>query len=63
MPARAELSSVATTLEDLAARVERIADTLDASERSVWGQDLTEVQRSLDAARRRLTRLLERERR
>jgi hypothetical protein len=57
MSVRAELSSVATSLDELLGRVSRIAEGLTADEREVVGPDLFEVERSLRAARRRVSRL------
>jgi hypothetical protein len=57
MSVRAELSSVATSLEELLSRITRIAEGLSADEREVVGPDLFEVERSLLAARRRVSRL------
>jgi hypothetical protein len=59
MSARAELSSVATSLDELVGRVSRIAEGLTGEERDVVGPDLFEVERSLRAARRRLSALQE----
>jgi hypothetical protein len=59
MSARAELSSVATSLDELVGRITRIAEGLSGDEREVVGQDLFEVERSLRAARRRLSALEE----
>ena len=59
MTTRAELSSVATGLEELATRITRIADGLAANERDSVGPDLFEVERTLRAANRRLGRLLD----
>ena len=57
MSVRAELSSVATSLDELLGRISRIAEGLTADEREVVGPDLFEVERSLRAARRRVSRL------
>jgi hypothetical protein len=59
MSARAELSSVATSLDELVGRITRIAEGLSGDEREVVGPDLFEVERSLRAARRRLSALEE----
>jgi hypothetical protein len=63
MTSRAELSSVATGLEEMAARITRIAESLVGDDRDLVGPELFEVERSLRAANRRLGRLLARERR
>jgi hypothetical protein len=57
MSVRAELSSVATSLDELLGRITRIAEGLSVDEREVVGPDLFEVERSLRAARRRVSRL------
>ena len=59
MSARAELSSVATSLDELLARVTRIAEGLAGDDRDVVGPDLYEVERSLRSARRRLSAVQE----
>jgi hypothetical protein len=59
MSARAELSSVATTLDELLGRITRLADSLSGDERDVVGVDLFEVERALRGARRRLTRIVD----
>jgi len=59
MSARAELSSVATSLDELLVRIARIAEGLTGDEREVVGPDLYEVERSLRAAGRRLSALQE----
>jgi len=60
MSARAELSSVATAVEELLKRVTEIADGLAAQERNLVGPDLFEVERSLRGAQRRLRRIVDR---
>jgi hypothetical protein len=60
MTARAELSSVSTRLSELVARVAEIADGLGSEERDDLGLDLYEVERTLRAATRRLSRALDR---
>ena len=60
MTTRAELSSAATSLEELAARITRIADGLAGEERDAVGPELFEVERTLRSAYRRLGRLLDR---
>lgn len=59
MSARAELSSVATSLDELVARITRIAEGLSGDERDVVGPDLYEVERALRSARRRLNAVQE----
>jgi hypothetical protein len=57
MSVRAELSSVATSLDELLSRITRIAEGLSGDEREVVGPDLFEVERSLRSARRRVGRI------
>jgi len=57
MTARAELSALATSLDELAVRLEQINSELSSEERQSLEGGLAEVQRALDAARRRLARL------
>ena len=57
--ARAELSSVATALEELALRVAAIGDALSGEERDALRSDLFEVERALGTAARRLSRALD----
>jgi hypothetical protein len=59
MSARAELSSVATALEELVERVGTIANGLAGVERDDLGSDLFEVERTLGAAQRRLARVID----
>lgn len=54
----AELSSVATALEELAARVSSMADGLSGGRREGKAADLYEIERALGAAHRRLTKLV-----
>jgi hypothetical protein len=56
----AELSSLATALDELTGRVASMAELLSGTEQDVMAGDLFEVERSLRAAQRRLARLLER---
>jgi len=56
----ASLSSLSTALDDLTARVTGLADGLQGSPREDVAADLYEVERSLQAASRRLRSLLER---
>ena len=55
---RAELSALATTLEDLTRRVTAIADRYQATPRDDLAIRLYEVERSLLAASRNLDRVL-----
>ena len=57
MSVRAELSSVATSLDELLSRITRITEGLTADERELVGPDLFEVERSLRGARRRVSRM------
>ncbi len=57
--ARAELSSVATALDELAQRVAAIGDSLTGGERDALRSDLFEVERALGNASRRLSRALD----
>jgi hypothetical protein len=59
MSVRAELSSVATSLEELQGRISRIAAGLSSEEREVVGPDLFEVERALRSARRRVSRIVD----
>jgi hypothetical protein len=59
MSVRAELSSVATSLEELQSRISRIAEGLSSEEREVVGPDLFEVERALRSARRRVSRIVD----
>ena len=61
--ALAELSSVATALDELLARLTLITDGLAGAERDALSTGLHEVERSLNAASRRLSRVLEANRR
>jgi hypothetical protein len=54
----AALSSLSSSLDDLAARVTAMADSLGGSPREDVAADLYEVERSLQAADRRLKALL-----
>jgi hypothetical protein len=53
----AELSSIATELEELTARITSIADTAAKADDESTYHDLYEVERALKAAQRRLTKL------
>ncbi|HLI01307.1 MAG TPA: hypothetical protein VKV06_11025 [Acidimicrobiales bacterium] len=57
MAPRAELSSIATGLDDLVERITQIVDGLSGSERDDLEADLYEVERMLNGARRRLQKL------
>jgi len=57
MSATAELSSLAATIEEVARRAALIADDYAAADRDDLVAELHEVERSLGAAVRRLTRL------
>ncbi len=56
----AVLSSAATTLVELADRVEGVADTLDKQQEEGLASDLFEVERTLRIAVRRLDHVLKR---
>lgn len=56
----AELSSLATALDELTGRVSGIADKLTGTEHDLMASELFEVERALGGAQRRLARLLER---
>ncbi len=58
MSVRAELSSLATALDDLAARITGITEALPPAEREELGPELYEVERSLIAAGRRLAKVV-----
>ncbi|MDQ6839473.1 MAG: hypothetical protein M3137_14390 [Actinomycetota bacterium] len=58
MSNQAELSALATSLNDLVTRLIQIADDLSGAERDRLGQDLFEVERTLTTAGRRLDRAL-----
>ena len=55
---RAELSSLATTVDDIAQRVERLATEVARRGEEAAAYDLYEVERSLRVAQRRLARLM-----
>jgi hypothetical protein len=59
MSVRAELSSVATSLEELLGRITRIAEGLSLDDRDMVGPDLFEVERALRSARNRVIRLVD----
>ena len=56
----AELSSVATALEELLRRITAIAETITGDDRDAVTSELFEVERALGAAHRRLTRIVDR---
>ena len=58
MSARSELSSMSTALEDLSRRLSGIIAGLEGAEREALEVELAEVERALDAARRRLARVV-----
>ena len=55
----AELSSLATALDELTHRITAIAESLAGTVRDDVAAGLFDVERALGAARRRLTRLVE----
>jgi hypothetical protein len=58
MPAsHAELSSIATALDDLSRRVTAHADAADLAQDEETARELFAIERSLSSANRRLTRL------
>jgi hypothetical protein len=59
MSARAELSSVSTSLEELIRHLTAVTEDLDGNERDLVGPDLFEVERALRSARRRLNRIVD----
>ncbi|MGQ0830551.1 MAG: hypothetical protein ACT4OV_02630 [Microthrixaceae bacterium] len=56
----AQLSSLATALEDLTRRITRLADGYQGSPREDIAADLYDVERNLQAAQRRLEALVAR---
>ena len=56
---RAELSSVATALAELAGRLTGIAERLQAARQQATATELFEVERSLHGAQRRLAKLVD----
>ena len=54
----AQLSAIATSLDDLTKRVTAIADRFQGSPREDVAADLYDVERNLQAATRRVERLL-----
>jgi hypothetical protein len=59
MSARAELSSLSTSIDELVRHLTRITDELSGAERDLIGPDLFEVERALRSARRRLGRIVD----
>jgi hypothetical protein len=59
----AELSSLATALEDLTARITAIADLYATGDRDELATDLYAVERALTGAQRRLTKVIDADRR
>ena len=55
---QAELSSVATALAELTARLTGIAERLQAARQQATAAELFEVERSLHGAQRRLAKLV-----
>ena len=55
----AELSSLATALEELSTRLTTIAEGLTGTERDGMAVDLYEVERALGEAQRKLGRIIE----
>jgi hypothetical protein len=55
----AELSAIATSIDELLRRVSAIADEVSREHEEALSTELYEVERSLGVARRRLTRLIE----
>lgn len=58
MSNRAELDSSATTIDDLLTRISAAADQYQAAGDEATAADLYEVERSLQAARRRLEQVV-----
>jgi hypothetical protein len=56
--AKAELSSVATALDEMAKRIADIAAALTGDEQEALSADLFEVERALGTASRRLNRAI-----
>jgi len=59
MSARAELSSITTALDDITMRLDAMLDSLAGVERDNLAADLVEVERALNTARRRLSKLVD----
>ena len=58
-PSPAELASVSTVLADLSARITAMAEAFDEGGRDDIATDLYEVERGLQAAQRRLARIVD----
>ena len=59
----AELSSLATALEELTTRITAIADRYATGDREELATDLYAVERALTGAQRRLTKVIDADRR
>jgi hypothetical protein len=59
MPAGPELSSINTALEALTVRISGMAESLSGTERDDLASSLYEVERSLQAAQRRLSQVVD----
>jgi hypothetical protein len=59
MSPRTELSSITSVLDELSARLDGVLADLDAGERDRLAPDLYEVERTIRAAQRRLTKLID----
>ena len=59
MSARAELSSITTALDEITRRLDGMLDALSGVERDNLATDLVEVERALNTARRRLSKLVD----
>jgi ElaB/YqjD/DUF883 family membrane-anchored ribosome-binding protein len=59
MSALAELSSVATALDELLRRVSGIADEIAQSQQESLSSELYEVERTLSTAHRRLVKIVD----
>jgi hypothetical protein len=59
MSARAELSSITTALDEITRRLDGMLDALSGVERDNLATDLIEVERALNTARRRLSKLVD----
>jgi hypothetical protein len=57
-PLAAELSSMGATVDDLTGRLRAIADSYERARREDLAAEVHEVERALEAARRRLDRLV-----
>ncbi|HEY2332587.1 MAG TPA: hypothetical protein VGH94_11765 [Acidimicrobiales bacterium] len=59
MSIRPELSSMSTALAELGSRIGRLGDELAGTDRDDLSNALYEVERSLTAAQRRLTKVID----